>query len=309
MKQTAKEKWAIPLAFFTIYTVWGSTYLASWYVLQDIPPLLTAGSRLFSAGIILYALSLFYGNPRVTLGQCKNAAISGIMFLTIGTGGMVCAAQYIASSMLALMVAFQPLLILLLMWQMDGKKPTLKGLLGTALGMTGMAFLVLQDQFISNENTLIGIACVLVSLLSWGTASVRIAKMDMPTSKLQSSGIQMLVGGGILLIASLGTGEMNELQISDLSERAVWSWLYLVIFGSVIAFSAFNFLLIASTPEKVATSNYVNPVVAMLLGWGLNNEHISGQSFLASILLISGVIVINTRFSALKSLSFVRNTG
>jgi drug/metabolite transporter (DMT)-like permease len=302
MQNSGREKWLIIGAFGVIYIVWGSTYLANWYAIQDIPPLLMSGSRFFTAGLILYSLSSLFGKSAVTPEHWKNAAISGIMFLAIGTGGMVWAEQYIASGMLALMVAFQPLLVLLLLWQMDGKKPALKGIFGTLLGMIGMAFLVMQDQFISDEKTLAGLSVVFISLLSWGIASIRVAKLDMPSSKLQGAGMQMLSGGLALLLTGALTGEIADFQWSKLTERGAWSWVYLVIFGSILGFSSFNYLLVKSTPDKVVTSNYVNPVVAMLLGWGLNNEEITGQSLLAAVLMLTGVVFINTRMKALRAL-------
>ncbi len=306
MKNLASERFLIPIAFAIIYIVWGSTYLANWYAIQDIPPLLMSGTRFFVAGAILYFLSSIFSKSKATPEHWKNAAASGIMFLAIGTGGMVWAEQFIASSMLALMVAFQPLLILLLMWQMNGKKPTTRGVFGTLLGMVGMGFLVVQDQFISDEKTLLGLGVIFISLISWGVASIRVSKINMPTSKLQGAGMQMLTGGAALLLAGLVTGEVADFQTSALTSRGVWSWIYLVIFGSIVAFSAFNYLLVKSTPDKVATSNYVNPVVAMLLGWGLNSEEITGQSLLAAVLMITGVVFINTRTKFLKKIRFAR---
>lgn len=306
MKNPANEKWLIIAAFGIIYIVWGSTYLANWYAIQDIPPLLMSGSRFFTAGAILYSLSSIFGKTKTTREHWKNATVSGIMFLAIGTGGMVWAEQFIASGMLALMVAFQPLLILLLMWQMDRKKPTARGVFGTLLGMVGMAFLVMQDQFISDQKTLVGLGVIFISLISWGVASIRIAKIDMPSSKLQGAGMQMLTGGTALLIAGTISGELADFQLDNLTPRGVWSWVYLVLFGSIVAFSAFNYLLVKSTPDKVVTSNYVNPVVAMLLGWGLNNEVITGQSLLAAVLMITGVVFINTRTNFFKKIRLAR---
>lgn len=306
MKNILSERFIIPLAFAIIYIVWGSTYLANWYAIQDIPPLLMSGSRFFTAGAILYVLSSFFDKTKATRLQWKNASVSGIMFLAIGTGGMVWAEQFIASSMLALMVAFQPLMVLLLMWQMNGKKPTTRGIFGTMLGMVGMGFLVVQDQFISDQKTLIGLGIIFISLLSWGIASVRVSKIDMPGSKLQGAAMQMLVGGIALLVAGVLIGEAGEFTTSSLTQRGVLSWIYLVIFGSIIAFSAFNFLLVKSTADKVATSNYVNPVVAMLLGWGFNNEIITNQSLIAAVLLIAGVVFINTRKGIFKKRRYAR---
>jgi len=304
MKNLSSERWLIPIAFAIIYIVWGSTYLANWYAIQDTPPLLMSGSRFFVAGAVLYVLSSIFGKSQATPEHWKNAAISGIMFLSIGTGGMVWAEQFIASSMLALMVAFQPLLVLLLLWQMNGKKPTGRGVFGTVLGMVGMAFLVMQDRFISDEKTLLGLGIIFISLISWGVASIRVSKINMPSSKLQGAGMQMLTGGFALLVAGVVLGEVADFQVSAITPRGMWSWFYLVLFGSIVAFSAFNYLLVKSTPDKVASSNYVNPVVAMLLGWGLNSEEITNQSLLAAVLMLTGVIFINSRKGMFKKIRF-----
>jgi drug/metabolite transporter (DMT)-like permease len=295
-----KDRWLLIISFAIIYLVWGSTYLANWYAIQDIPPLLMSGSRFFIAGLTLFVVSYLFGATTPTRIHWKNASFSGIMFLTIGTGGMVWAEQYISSGMTALLVAFQPLLVVLLMWQLLGKRPTVSTIFGTILGMVGMTFLVGQDQFLADGQTLLALGVIFISLVSWGVASIQVAKIRLPESKLQSAGMQMLTGGGALLMTSIFSGEAFDFQPSALTARSIWSWFYLVIFGSIVAFSAFNYLLIKSSPDKVATSNYVNPVVALLLGWGLNSEEITEQSLLAAILLLTGVVFINTRFRFFK---------
>lgn len=307
MKDLFKDKWLIPICFGLIYFVWGSTYLANWYAIQDIPPLLMSGSRFLGAGLVLLLLSSFVGGTKTNFNQLKNAALLGIMFLAIGTGGMVWAEQFISSGMVALMAAIQPLFILLLMWQMNGKHPNVAGVAGTFLGIIGMSFLVGQDQFIGGKKTILGLTIILFSVLSWGVASVKLSKTDMPTNKLQSAAIQMLSGGGILLLVSLFSGEPFNFQWADLTPRGAWSWIYLMIFGSIISFSAFNYLLVKSTPDKVATANYINPVVAMFLGWFLADELITGQSLIAAVLMLTGVVFIKTKIPFFDKISLFKN--
>jgi len=295
MTGTKPQHWLIPLCFAIIYLVWGSTYLANWYAIQDIPPFFMSGSRFFTAGLLLYGASLLLGAGRPTAKQWKNTAFIGILLLAVGTGSMVWSEQFINSGMVALMAAFQPLLIVLMMWQMYGKRPSMRTITGTALGMVGMTFLVGQDHFMSDKQSLIGIAVIFLAIIAWGFASIKVAKLVMPSSKLQGAAMQMLIGGSVLLAVSFAFGEMTGFQPEALPARAVWSWIYLVGFGSIVAFSAFNYLLVKSTPDKVATANYVNPVVAMLLGWWLNNEGITNQSLIAAVLLLTGVVFINTR--------------
>ncbi len=306
MKHLLKDKWLVPICFGLIYFVWGSTYLANWYAIQDIPPLLMSGSRFALAGIVLFFLSQFFGGSKTTPAQWKNAATLGIMFLAVGTGGMVWSEQFISSGMVALMAAIQPLFILLLMWQLHGKKPNLAGVLGTFLGMIGMTFLVGQDQFIGGEKTMLGLGIILISILSWGIASVRLSKTDMPNNKLQSAAIQMLAGGSVLLLVSVISGEAFKFQWSNVTDRGGFSWIYLVIFGSIISFSAFNYLLVKSTPDKVATANYINPVVAMFLGWFLADEIITGQSLIAAVLMLTGVVFIKTKIPFLEKFNLFK---
>ena len=306
MKQLMKESWLIPICFGLIYFVWGSTYLANWYAIQDIPPLLMSGSRFATAGVILFGLSKLFDGEKTTPAQWKNAAKLGTMFLAIGTGGMVWSEQFISSGMVALMASIQPLFILLLMWQLYGQRPNVAGVVGTFLGMVGMGFLVGQDQFTGGEKTMLGLGIIFISILSWGIASVKLAKMDMPANKLQSAAIQMLAGGSVLLLASFISGEAFHFQWVKLTDRGIYSWIYLTIFGSIISFSAFNYLLVKSTPDKVATANYINPVVAMFLGWALNNELITGQSLIASVLMLAGVVLIKTKISFFRKLNFFK---
>ncbi len=300
------NRWVIPAAFAAIYFIWGSTYLINWYAVQDIPPFAMSGSRFLIAGFILFLLSRFSKKQNASLAEWRNAAYTGFMLLCVGTGGMVWSLQFISSGMVALMVSVQPLIVVLMMWYMQGKKPTVSTLVGTFMGMAGMGFLVGQDQFISSANAMFGIVVISVSILAWGYASIYIGRVQMPKSKMLSAGIQMMSGGLSLLLVSTITGEMGGLEIERITIRGLLSWLYLVIFGSLIAYSAFNYLLIKSTPDKVATSNYVNPIVAMLMGWGLNNEVITGQSLVAAAMMLTGVFFINTPHRFTRRFRFSR---
>jgi drug/metabolite transporter (DMT)-like permease/heme-degrading monooxygenase HmoA len=241
-----------------------------------------------------------FGGSKTTPAQWKNAAKLGIMFLAIGTGGMVWSEQFISSGMVALMAAIQPLFILLLMWQMHGRRPNFAGIVGTFLGIIGMTFLVGQDQFIGGSKTILGLSIILI-------ASVKLSKTDMPTNKLQSAAIQMLAGGVLLLVVSLVSGEAFNFKWANLTTRGGLSWIYLMVFGSIISFSAFNYLLVKSTPDKVATANYINPIVAMFLGWFLADELITGQSLIAALLMLTGVVFIKTRIPFFEKISLFKS--
>ncbi|NRB51073.1 MAG: EamA family transporter [Saprospiraceae bacterium] len=289
------ERWLIIGAFAVIYIVWGSTYLVNFWAIQVIPPFLMSGSRFFTAGLLLY---LFFKPKEVvpiSRKQFLNALVLGFLFLTVGAGGVVWAEQYIDTGMVALIIAFDPLLILLLLWIIRGKRPKGLSLLGTALGIAGMALLVDQPQFIASKEAIWGLIAISISMTAWAFASIYISSMDLPASKSRSTALQMLGGGTCLFLVGGLSGELADLDFSKVNLNFTFSWLYLVFLGSLLAFSCFNYLLTKVSPAKVATSTYVNPVVALWMGWAFNAELISTQSLLAAGILLSGVIFINSQ--------------
>lgn len=293
-----KERVLIVAAFAAIYFIWGSTYLANWYAIQDMPPFLMSGARFVTAGVLLYLFTMVLGQPRPTRRNWVYALLSGTLFLAIGTGGVVWAEQFIDSSMAALMIGAEPVVIVLLMWLLNSKKPTLSAILGVSLGLVGMYILVGQPTFIANRESLMGLVAIAISMLAWGVVSVKLNDFDLPQSRMQSSSMQMLGGGAILFLFSAFSGETSQFAWANLSSRGIGAWFFLVFLGSIVAFSAFNYLLTKVSPDKVATANYVNPIVALLLGWGLNNEEVSGRSLFAAAILIFSVFLINTKWAA-----------
>lgn len=282
-------------SFAAIYFIWGSTYLFNYFAIQDIPPFLMAGSRFFVAGAILYAIIWAQGAPRPTLPQWGAAARMGLLFLSLGTGGTVWAEQWVDTGIAALIIAFQPLMVVFMMWLLYAKRPGPMVLAGVALGVVGMVLLVGQQRFVTDRDTLIGMLVIIGSMTSWCYGSVTLSRANLPQNRLQSSAMQMLMGGSILIVLALLNGDGQRFDPAMLSWKAGLSWLFLVFFGSLVAFSAFTYLLQHVSPDKVATSNYVNPVVAMFLGWAFNNELITNQSILAALLMLAGVFFINSR--------------
>ena len=294
--QIKQEQLLIILSFAAIYFIWGSTYLVNWYAIQDIPPFLMAGSRFLTAGLLLFGFMHLMGSPMPSRKNWWHAFITGSLFLSIGTGGVVWAEQFIDSNVAALLIGGEPLIIVLLMWQLKSKRPKWNGILGVILGMFGMYLLVGQPQFIANRENVWGLFAIAISMLGWGVIAVKINDFDLPQSRFQSSAMQMICGGIVLLLFSAVGGQLQDFSFARLTSRSVFSWFYLVFLGSIVAFTAFNYLLSKVSPDKVATSNYVNPIVAMLLGWGLNDEHISSQSLLAASILIFSVFLINNKW-------------
>ena len=286
--------WPVIGAFAVIYVVWGSTYLANYFAIQSIPPFLMSGCRFTAAGLALYAFTMVRKKPAPTLRQWFNAGLIGILFLAFGTGGVVWAEQYIDTSMAALIVAFDPLLIMTLMWLFHKTKVGSRSWMGAGLGVIGMVLLVGQPQLTGSRMAVWGLLAIGISMTAWATASIYVSRVELPQSRMRSTAMQMITGGGVLLIFSAAVGEFGQFDWVQVTPKSAFSWVYLVFFGSLLGFSCFNYLLMRVSPEKVATSTYVNPVVALLLGWSLNGETITGQSLLAGAILLTGVFFINT---------------
>jgi drug/metabolite transporter (DMT)-like permease len=192
-----KEKWLIIGAFGAIYLIWGSTYLANAFAIQEIPPFFMAGVRFLVAGILLFTLMLIQGKAIPTTKQLKNAALMGILFLSVGNGALVKALEYIDSGMAALLIAFDPLLVILAMWILIGVVPGRKNIFGTVLGIIGMGILIGQPSIMTSRDSLKGIGLVSISMVSWTIASIYVSKVDLPSSKGMSTSIQMIIGGAL----------------------------------------------------------------------------------------------------------------
>jgi drug/metabolite transporter (DMT)-like permease len=292
--------WLVLGAFFIIYFVWGGTYLANAWAVKTIPPFLLAGSRFAFAGLIMYVIGLALGEGRVSLLHWRNATFAGVLLFVVGNGALVWALQYIDSGLVALMVAFEPLIVVAFQWAMRGRQPGWETLLGIALGIAGMGLLVGQPQFVADPHWLTAVIAIFFGMIAWAYVSVWLVTAEMPQSIFQTAALQMLTGGVILLLVALLAGDFARVDVDAIPPRAWGAVAFLVFFGSIVAFTSFNYLLKKVSTEKVVTNTYVNPVVALLLGWGFNNESISGQSIAASVLLLGGVALINARFTMKK---------
>ena len=284
-------------AFAVVYFVWGSTYLANAWAVRSIPPFLLAGLRFFFAGLLMLLVGLALKQAKVTARQWRNAFIAGFLLFVVGNGALVWSLQYIDSGIVALVVAFEPLLVVLLQWKMRGRRPTIDTLIGIFLGVIGMGLLVGQPTFLADPNWLVGLGAIFLGMLAWAYVSVWIPTADLPNSNFQSAALQMLSGGVLLLVISVFTGDIARFDWTQVSERSIRSFIYLILGGSILAFTSFNYLLKNVATEKVVTNTYVNPVVALFLGWWLNHEQVSSQSVFASVLLLGGVVLTNTKIN------------
>ncbi|MFC4722194.1 EamA family transporter [Geojedonia litorea] len=291
----SRSKLLIILSFFAIYVIWGSTYLLNKIVVTEVSPLMLASIRFICAGILMVVLAAFLKlNLKISRRQLTNCIIAGFLFLAFGNGVFVWALKYVDSGFAALEAATQPLFVIFLMRILHGTKIKAKSLFGVVLGIIGMYLLVSQDGLIVNEHSAIGMIMILFCVLSWSYASIFVSKADLPSSFFVSTAYQMLSAGIILLGSSWIIGETWNSPL-NWSSSAQWSMILLIIFGSIVAFTAFNYLLKVVSTEKVSTSAYVNPVIALLLGWYVLDEFISLQSIIAAAFLLTSVYFINSK--------------
>jgi len=285
----------IILAFFSIYVIWGSTYLLNKIAVTELPPFMLASFRFITAGLLIFLLcKIMKINLKISKKQFLNTIIAGFLFLSFGNGVVVWALRFVDSGFAALEISAQPLIVLILLRVIDNKKIKVMSMIGVGLGILGMYLLVNQKQVLSGEDSLLGMAMIFVCLVSWAYGSIFVSKAELPLNYFVNTGYQMITGGIMLMIMSLLFGEQWSLP-NTWSGEVQLSMILLVIFGSIVAFTSFNYLLKVVSPEKVATSTYVNPIIAMSLGWYFLNEQITSQSILAAMVLLTGVYFINTK--------------
>jgi drug/metabolite transporter (DMT)-like permease len=289
------SKVLIVVAFVAIYIVWGSTYLFNKIAVTELPPFFLASIRFFIAGVLMIGLAILYKQKLyISKKQLLNSVIASFLFMVYGNGVFVWALKYVDSGFGALLASTQPLFVLFLLKLIDRKPFQKKSLIGVALGMFGMFLLVNQRELTTPEGSLLGIFMILTCVLSWSYGSVFVSKAELPKSFLVSTGYQMLAASFILLTGSFSIHEQWSSPLTWSSNVQI-AMLMLIIFGGVVAFTAFNYLLKVVSPEKVATSAYVNPVIALFMGWYFLDEKLTTQSLIASLILLTGVYFITSR--------------
>ena len=274
----------VVLALLAVYIIWGSTYLAIRYTLTSFPPFLMAGSRFVIAGSLMLLIARARGQALPTARQWRNAALVGALLLVTGNGVVVFAEQWVSSTMTALMLATMPIWTALLagLW---GRWPARLEWVGLALGFAGIVLLNLEGNLRANP---LGAAAMLFAAISWSLGSALGRRVDLPVG-LMGSGAEMLSAGLMLALISLALGErMTTLP----SPVALAAYLYLIVFGSIVAFSAYGFLLEHTRPALSTSFAYVNPVVAVLLGVGLAGEQISAPGLLGMAVILAAVVLV-----------------
>jgi drug/metabolite transporter (DMT)-like permease len=308
----ARQRLSLVAAFAAIYIIWGSTYLAIAFAIETIPPLLMAAVRFLVAGGVLYSWSRLRGAGRPRPVQWGWAFLLGALFFLMGNGAVVWVEQTIPSGLVALLVAMVSVWTALLEWiRPGGARPSGLVLAGIALGFLGVALLVLPGQAGGGHAQPFGVLLLMGSTFAWALASVLSRTADLPASTPQVSGMEMFAGGVLLLGASLLHGDHRHVDPAAITLKSALAVLYLLVFGSLVAFTAFAWLLQVSTPNKVATAGYVNPMVAVFLGWAFGGETLTPRVLLASLVIVAGVVLIITgrEFSLSRLPALLRGAG
>lgn len=286
----------VVVAFLSVYLIWGSTYLVIRVAIETMPPFLMAGTRFILAGVLLFVWTRWRGLPMPKRIHWRSAVIVGGLMLMGGNGVVTWAEQYIASSLAAVLIATVPLWIVLFEWlRPGGKYPGHQVIGGLTLGFSGVILLIGPANLGNSEGVpIIGIGAVIMAAIFWATGSLYSRQAPLPTEPLSSVSMEMLGGGVLLLILGFLTGEGAKFDVNKLSFASAATMAYLVIFGSMVAFTAYIWLLKNVPPARAATYAYVNPVIAVFLGWSLGNETITIPMLVAASMIIGAVIMITT---------------
>jgi drug/metabolite transporter (DMT)-like permease len=284
------------VAFAAIYLIWGSTYLGIRYAVESIPPLLMMGVRHTLAGSMLYAWTRWRGVPAPRWRDWKYPATIGALLFLGGHGSLAWAEQNVPSGIAALLVATLPLWIVVLgrIWGTE-RHLSKRSIAGLVAGFLGVIVLFGPSAW-HHDGTLnlIGAAAVLLGTFIWAAGTIYMRNVKMPDSPLLSAAMQMLAGGVSLIIAATLTGETGHFTLTAVTLRSLGALAYLIVFGSIVAFSAYTWLHTVTTPSRIATYAYVNPVVAVLVGWALAGESVGPLTILAMVIILAGVALVNT---------------
>jgi drug/metabolite transporter (DMT)-like permease len=282
--ETPLKPLAVALALATVYVVWGSTYLAIKFALESFPPFFFAGIRFAVAGLLYYTWLRASGKPSPTPMQWRSAALLGVMLLTAGNGGVVYAQQYVGSALAATMVATVPLWAALFagLW---GRWPVRTEWLGLVIGFAGIVLLNLEGDFVARPMMALVLA---MAAASWALGSLYSRRIDVAPGAMNAA-TQMLCAGAFMLLISIGRGE--ELAVVP-SLKSVLAVVYLVFIGSILAFSAYVWLVAHTRPTVATSYAYVNPMVAVVLGVTLGGEHLAWEGLLAIAVILTGVALL-----------------
>jgi drug/metabolite transporter (DMT)-like permease len=296
----------IILAFAAVYVLWGSTYLFIKYAIETIPPFLLGASRFVVSGGLLYALALWRGAPKPTAAELRLAAITGVLMLGLGNGGVMFAEKTVPSGVVALIVSCVPILVVLLDWlRPKGIRPRKTMFAGLALGLVGMVILIGPRAIIGQGNVdEVGAAVLLVGSIAWSIGTLMTRSSNRPAgSPLVFAALQMLAASAAMLVMSLVSGDWRQFSWSGLTPLSMFSFWYLVIAGSIIGYTAYVYLLGVVSAAKASTYAYVNPIIAVVLGWLFANEPLGARTLIAAAVILGGVAIITSSQGAKSTAS------
>ena len=287
-------------AFASIYTIWGSTYLAIRYADESLPPFLMAGVRFIVSGAILYAWAKRRGNPLPPARHWRNALIAGAFLLVGGNGAVVWAEQTVPSGLTALLVSILPFWLVLIDWiRPGGNRPKPAVIAGLILGVIGIYVLV-DPRSASGHSAVstTGAVVLMLGSLSWALGSFYSRDADLPASGIMRTALEMIAGGALLLVLSTLVGEPSQFDIHQVTLKSWLGLAYLTTLGSLVGFTSYIWLLDKVSPALVGTYAFVNPVVAVLLGWAIAHEPLSARTLVAAAIVIGAVALITTSRAA-----------
>lgn len=295
-----RNRTRIILAFAAVYLLWGSTYLFIKYAIETIPPFVLGASRFAASGALLYALARWRGAPNANAIELRLAAITGVLMLGLGNGGVIVAEKTVPSGVVALIVSCVPIWVVVIDWlRPKGVRPKKSMFVGLALGLVGMVILIGPRAIIGEGNVdEFGAAILMVGSVSWSVGTLMTRWSHRPGSPLVFAALQMLAASASLLIMSAITGDWREFSWSNLTGLSVFSFWYLVIAGSIIGYTAYVYLLGVVSAAKASTYAYVNPIIAVVLGWLFANEPLGSRTVVAAAVILGGVAIITSSQSS-----------
>jgi drug/metabolite transporter (DMT)-like permease len=294
--ESTSHRWKTLLAFAIIYLVWGSTFLAIRVGVREVPPFVFAGMRFFTAGILLYAWMRVKGTPSPTRRQWSSLLLLALLIFVMDYGLLFWAEQRVPSGIAAVMLATIPVFMTLAeIVFLRTQRLTLRLAFALLVGIGGVAVLISRSVNLGDAPVdTSGAVALVVAAISWSIAAALSRKLPLPESKVMSSGAQMLAGGFLLIIAAALLGEFKGFRLQAVSNGAWLALAYLVVAGSIIGFTAYVWLLHHESPTKVGTYAYVNPVVAVLVGYFLGGETLGARTVFGTMLVLVSVVVITT---------------
>jgi drug/metabolite transporter (DMT)-like permease len=283
-------------AFFAIYFIWGTTYLAIRYAIETIPPFMMMGVRSLAAGIVLYTWGLARGDRHATRKELPALVLIGILFFLIGHGVLAWAEKTVPSGVAALLIAVEPVILALFepLFTKEGHV-TRRVMLGMLIGFTGIAVLVVPQGLDVKNTNLLGSLAVILCTCTWVAGAIYSRVTKLPESAFIRGGLQLLSGGILLMLASYALGEWRSFNIAEVSFRSWMGLSYLVVFGSIITFSAYTWLLSVTTATRISTHTFVNPVIALIVGWAIGGESLTIGMMVAMVLIIGAVYLVLVR--------------